>query len=443
MSTATEKPKQQYVFVRLQVSNFKRIRTVEIHPTGPVVGIGGRNDQGKSSTLDAIAELLGGAKFGCDVPIRDGADEGKIVGDLSSIGLPDMKVTKTFKRNQSPKLKIEMGEEGTPLSSPQQILDKLCNAAPIFDPLAITRMAPDKLTETLRKLVGLDFTESYAAEKADYDARTIVNRDIEREKARRSTMKTHPDAPAEKVSVADLMAKQKVVRDHNAANEQVRAEHRNNEALVAQAKLKLIGADKEIADLKGKLKAAMDNQARMSSAFSEMQSGMAESKAVVDALLDQDEAPINAAMEAADATNEKVRDNQARAEATKKIAALEAQANKHTAAIDSCVAAREKLLAEAKFPLEGLSFDSSGVLLDRMPFAQAGTAKKILAGLHIAMAMNPGIRVILIRDASLLDEDSEKLVADFAQKHKLQVWQEWIGDKAGAVIIEDGGVKEN
>lgn len=52
-----------------------------------------------------------------------------------------------------------------------------------------------------------------------------------------------------------------------------------------------------------------------------------------------------------------------------------------------------------------------------------------------------GIRIALIRDASLLDGDSMQLVGDLAAEMGAQVWLERVGDADdGAVIIRDGGV---
>lgn len=48
----------------LQVENLKRIKAVKLEPSASgLTVIGGKNGQGKTSVLDAIAWALGGEKF--------------------------------------------------------------------------------------------------------------------------------------------------------------------------------------------------------------------------------------------------------------------------------------------------------------------------------------------------------------------------------------------
>jgi len=56
--------------------------------------------------------------------------------------------------------------------------------------------------------------------------------------------------------------------------------------------------------------------------------------------------------------------------------------------------------------------------------------------------MNPKLRVIRVRDGSLLDEDAMKLLAKFADAHDMQIWVERV-DSSGAVgfVLEDGRVR--
>ena len=57
----------------LEVQNVKRVKALRLECTKPLTVIGGRNGQGKTSVLDAIAYALGGAKFAPSVTKRDGA----------------------------------------------------------------------------------------------------------------------------------------------------------------------------------------------------------------------------------------------------------------------------------------------------------------------------------------------------------------------------------
>jgi len=59
----------------------------------------------------------------------------------------------------------------------------------------------------------------------------------------------------------------------------------------------------------------------------------------------------------------------------------------------------------------------------------------------MGLAMNPKLKVLLIRDGSLLDEDNLKLIADMAKEADGQVWIERVGKgEEVSVIIEEGEV---
>ena len=57
------------------------------------------------------------------------------------------------------------------------------------------------------------------------------------------------------------------------------------------------------------------------------------------------------------------------------------------------------------------------------------------------MAANPKVKVILIREGSLLDEQGLRLVADMASKQGFQVWLEAVTNRTDVgIVIEDGRV---
>ena len=61
--------------------------------------------------------------------------------------------------------------------------------------------------------------------------------------------------------------------------------------------------------------------------------------------------------------------------------------------------------------------------------------------MSIAMAANPGIKAILLRQASLLDEPSLEMIQRIATEHDFHVIAEIVGDDIdGAFVIFDGGV---
>jgi hypothetical protein len=94
-------------------------------------------------------------------------------------------------------------------------------------------------------------------------------------------------------------------------------------------------------------------------------------------------------------------------------------------------------------PIEGLALNEEGVTFNDLPFSQCSSAEQLRISVAMGLALNPKLKVLLIRDGSLLDEESMKALAEQAAAADAQVWLERVGDKDKcAVIIEDGAVKE-
>jgi hypothetical protein len=121
----------------------------------------------------------------------------------------------------------------------------------------------------------------------------------------------------------------------------------------------------------------------------------------------------------------------------------EDEAKALTEAIDARDQAKRAAIAAAKMPVPGLDFGDGVVLLAGVPFDQASDAERLRASVAIAMAANPKLRVIRIRDGSLLDEDAMKVLEQIAIERDFQVWIERV-DSSGQVgfVLEDGHVRD-
>jgi hypothetical protein len=102
---------------------------------------------------------------------------------------------------------------------------------------------------------------------------------------------------------------------------------------------------------------------------------------------------------------------------------------------------RATLLSDCPMPVPGIGFEADGVTLNDLPLDQASAAEQLKLGLAVACAMNPHLRVMLIRNGSLLDDDAMTMVAKMAEEHGAQIWIERVGnDGKCTVVIEDGEI---
>ena len=117
-----------------------------------------------------------------------------------------------------------------------------------------------------------------------------------------------------------------------------------------------------------------------------------------------------------------------------------AQSDRLTAAMDERKARRATAIKEAKLPVPGLSVEGKTIMLNGLPLSQAARSEKLRLAIAILVALKPKLRVVLVPDAAVLDDDSMEILERFADEHDFDLWMEVIGDEPGGIIIEDGMV---
>lgn len=423
--------------VKLQVENVKRLKAVAIEPQGALVVISGRNGQGKSSVLDSIWMCLGGKRSFPRRPVREGETGAEI-----TIELQDLIVTRLIRPDGETSLWVG-AKDGAKYSNPQTMLDGLLSSL-TFDPLAFSRMKPGEQRELLCKLVGLDTTKLDQARKAAYDQRTTENRDLRRLEAEISGLPLHPDTPAEEVSISglaeELRRADQAHRDGDlAARNATVAQDRvkNAEGQLAELREKLAKLKAEAAALETRIHNGETNVLPDLRQVAERDAAWAE-KIRAEA---PDREALRQRIAGAEAVNTRVRSNQRRAQLEAKRADVAASSQALTERIEAIDTEKRAAIAGAKYPMPGLGLDDHGVLLLGLPFEQASAAEQLRASVAMGLALNPELKVLLVRDGSLLDEDSMRLLAEEAQKAGAQIWCEVVakGEPVG-IVIEDGAV---
>lgn len=400
--------------VDLRIQNIKRVRAVHITPNGldSTVILGGKNGAGKSSVLDAIQMALGGQRSIPADPVRHGAKRGSIVADLG-----DLVVERVIAKDGSSTLTVR-DADGNKQRSPQTLLDELCSRI-AFDPLAFMSMDPAKQNEQLRQLLGLDFSTLDAEHERCYSKRTDVTRDAKSARATADSLVVPPNTPDKAVVVTELLAQ---LREAGVAAEKVSAHARSLTTLTA-----------EVADLERE-------RARIETSL--MQKRMMQKQ-----LERESPAPapdtdaIAKQIATAEATNRHVHMRGQRDALEGKANALETEAAKLTARLAGIAAEKAAAIGACTFPVPGLALGDDGPTLDNVPLVQASAAQKLRVSVALGLAMNPRLKVLLVRDASLLDANSLALVAQMAADADAQVWLERVGDgDPTAVVIADGQV---
>ena len=411
--------------VKLTAENVKRLKAVEITPTGDIVQVTGRNRQGKTSVLDAIWWALGGTKNVQARPIHKGKSQASVELDLGKY-----LVTRRWTKSGSYLHVAKRSTESTgTVDKPQQILDGLLSKV-AFDPLSFIRMKAPQQAELLRGVVGLD-TSKIDAKKADL---TLQRRDLGREIP--TILPVCGPDPGPEISINDAMRKLAAARDEEKKHE---AAQRNN----LQAADTLVGFDLKVKRLADDLQKAKDALKDAKEVRDEAHSAAESAKRIAEAT----PTPTDIAELSEDVT--KAADHNQLVQAHQRQQAIVADDRKKrtdretlTRRIEHCSEQRAAMIHDIAMPLEGLSFDDFGeITFDGYPLDQASSAEQLRISIEIAMASQPELRIIRITDGSLLDSESLEAIRKTAAAGDYQVWIESVSEsgKVG-VVIEDGEV---
>lgn len=432
--------------VGLRAENVKRLKAVHITPTGNVVQITGANGAGKSSVLDAIAWTLGGQKLIEAVPVREGEQEAKVEVDLGQL---------VVRRWWSPggKSYLEVAApNGAAFKSPQAILDKLVGKL-TFDPLEFSRMASAAQRDVLLDLLGIGakLAELDALRQGHYGERTVENRRLsDFQGAVRQipdVPEGTPDAPLSVGTLAgDAAQAQRVHEQWRLKRSRLAELAKEFGTRDEDLKSRLTYSDtleKEAEQLRQKMvdirASVHTEQAQVNQAAGENAAAIAQHDAAAANLPDVEE--CLRAVAKAEETNACVATKNRRAACQRERDESQAKADALTQQINDVAVRKTTLLREAEWPIAGLGFDEQGVTWNARPLHQASDSEKLRISLAIAMILNPELRVMLVRDGSLLDSRSLALVEEMTRKAGFQLWIEQV-DESGKVgiVIEDGSV---
>ena len=406
--------------IALKARNVKRLSAVEIHPPADesVVVVGGENAQGKTSVLDAIMYALAGGKSIPEDVVRHGEKKAIIEIDLG-----ELKVTRVLGKGARLEVKAKDGEK---LSSPQQVLDKLAGKL-TFDPLHFQRLSETtpgrrEQAEILKSLVGLDFSETEKKRNILYGKRTDLNRDLKRAETQLETMPFFPQAPEEAIKLTGVAEELQQAAQHN------------------DKKLKMT---EEL----GKLEAEIEENKSKIAAYQQFNEELIAEKLKVKAQVKNfkpiDEEALKKKLEDAEVLNERRQKNLQRTEVNKKFSELQKQIENMTETIEELDSDKQKKLAEADMPVEGLTFSEEKVMFNNVPFHNCSSAEQLKLSVAMGIAMNPKLKVMLIRDGSLLDDNSLAVLREMASKAGHQVWLERVGKgEECTVVIQDGTVQQ-
>lgn len=421
------------VISRLQIENVKRVLSVTIHPdpNSPLVVIGGMNGNGKSSILDSISYLFCGEKLIPEEPIRRGARAASIEAELS----PDnegvvLVLRRKFTTSGSTLEVFQKTTQGVAkLQSPQALLNSLYSRIS-FDPELFRSQKPSERLEVLKRLAGVDTTEIDRKIAEVFDSRAVKARDLKAIKARLDSMPSHGGIPDEEIGTEEIM--EPIAQARAVEGEKSKCKARI-ETLKSNRSETLASIDRASAEIK-RLQNFIELQTKNLAKIDAEETGVAiklESLSASQFSLEDLKSKLVEVQE----TNKKVRENKAKLAVQRQETELAESLRDSEKSIAELRLERESMIKNASWPIPGLGVDGDCVTWNGLPYEQASDSEQLKIATAIGFAMNPGVRVCLIRRGSLLDHMALEAIESVARDCSGQVFVERVSEGEECTVI--------
>ncbi len=404
--------------IRLRSENVKRLTAVNIEPKGNVVRLTGDNGAGKSSVLDAIEMGLRGTRQAIEKPVRDGKDAAYVI-----IETEDLTITRQWSKGGKVTWLEITAKDGTKISAPQELLNRLIGSSLCFDPLEFARLPAKKQADILFKSFPAVDTETGEILDLEALAKNITAEEELRKKAGTvlearladwNRVKEFPtDAPAT-VDVKSLSASLRNLQDVKTRRANIENRMGYERQDIEKLKQQIATKEEYIADLQRQFNATPDPQPE------------------IDLLAHQ--------IEDASSANSKAEKAAERKRVAEQGADARKQHTKHDEQVKKLRKKRLDALANIDYPVAGLAVEDKGELsYNKNPLLQCCTSEQIKIGVALGAAANPTIRIAFIRDGSLLDETSMSTLQTLGEKYDMQFLVERVDDHSPAAVrIVDG-----
>ncbi|HFI0358075.1 TPA: AAA family ATPase [Streptococcus suis] len=408
---------------RLEIENVKRIKAVKIEPsaTGLTI-VGGNNNQGKTSVLDAIAWALGGNKYKPSQAQREGSQVPPTLKIVMSNGL----IVERKGKNASLKVIDPNGQKGG-----QQLLDSFVEELAINLPKFMDS-TPKEKAETLLQIIGVgdQLAELELKEKELYNNRHAIGVIADQKEKFAKEQEFYPDAPKELVSIAELIQQQQAILGKNGEN----ARKRQN---VATIKMQYENAEYTVDRLKQELAKAIDERDKHKQDLAIAQ------KDAMD-LYDEDTKKIEASIAANDEINRQVRANLDKEKAEEDAKEIRQQYNALSVEIEDVRKQKRDLLTNADLPLEGLSVDDGELLYLGQRWDNMSGSQQLQVATAIVRKLKPECGFVLIDKLEQMDQVTLQQFGAWLEQEGLQAIATRVstGDEC-SIIIDDGYSIEN
>ena len=402
----------------LELENVKRIKALILEPTAAgLTVIGGNNNQGKTSVLDAICWALGGEKYRPSNAARDGSAVPPRIKLTLSNGL----IVERSGKNSALKVSDPFGKKGG-----QQLLNEFISELALNLPKFLEANNREK-AETLLQIIGVgpELRTLEAQISQTYQQRLLLGREVEQKKGYVEEMPFYPDVPKEPVSISELISQQQAILARNGENQrkrqmaaQLQEEYNQKysrwrvlEAQLAEERARL---DKLAADLETAQRDALDLQ---DESTEELERNIAQFEQI----------------------NAQVRANMDRDRVIDEAGAMKEKYDQMTQAIEALRVQKMNLLNGAKLPLPELGVEEGELTYKGKKWDCMSGSARLRVATAIVRALKPNCSFVLVDGLEAMDIPTIQEFGKWAESEGLQIIATRVSTGPEcSVIISDG-----
>ena len=403
---------------KLEIENVKRVKAVKISPTqNGLTVIGGRNGQGKTSVLDAIAWTLGGDKF----KPSQAAREGSVTPPSLKIVMQNGLIVERTGKNSTLKVTDPKGEKGG-----QRLLDEFVEKLALDLPRFMESSDKEKAAVLLQVIgVGGKLAELEKSEKELYQERLAIGRIADQKEKFAKEQPYYTEAPDDLVSPADLIKEQQEILARNGQREQWKRQY---DQLLAER----MHIDELIEETTRKLHELKEKAALLDKQVKDAAKSPNELKMESTAELEESIANI-------DEINRKVRANLDKEKAEADAAGYRKQYQELNIKLNEVRQQKIELLRNADLPLPGLTVVEGELVYRGQRWDNMSSSEQLRVATAIIRKINPECGFVLIDKLEQMDLETLNEFGAWLEAEGLQAIATRVstGEEC-SIIIEDG-----
>ncbi len=405
---------------QLEIENVKRIKAVKIEPSASgLTIIGGDNNQGKTSVLDAIAWALGGDRYRPSQPVRNGS----VIPPNLHIVMDNGLVVERKGKNSDLKVTDPSGKKGG-----QQLLNEFVSQMALDLPKFMEASGREK-AQTLLQIIGVgdQLSQLENEEKERYNERLYVGRTADQKEKFAKEQPYYPDAPKELVSPSELIRQQQEILARNGENQRKR-----------DRALELHAERNRLAEKVNRLKEELEQyQKQLIQADHDMQIAYKSAEE----LRDESTAELENSIANIEEINRKVRANLDKDKAEEDAREYRCRYEELTKQIMETRKKKTDLLLHADLPLPELAIEDGELIYKGQKWDNMSGSDRLKVSTAIVRKLNPKCGFVLLDKLEQMDLKTLQEFGIWLEQEGLQAIATRVstGDEC-SIIIEDGYV---